>query len=79
MFDEILRPNKPRATRRQAWLWIGSSVLDLLLGASFIARHRDIGWLMVAAGTFVLLTGTIRLVACWQDDAQEKQTEKLNG
>jgi hypothetical protein len=69
MFDEIPRSSKARASRKQAWLWIGSSVPGLLLGASFIARHQGIGWLMVAAWTFVLLTWTRRLVACWRDDA----------
>jgi hypothetical protein len=79
MFDEIPRPSKARASRKQAWLWIGVSVVGLLLGTSEIARHREIWWLMVAVWTFILLVWIRRLAGSWQDDGQEKQTEKLNG
>jgi hypothetical protein len=79
MFDEIPRPSKAGSARKQAWLWIGSAVIGLLLGASEITRHGDIWWLMVAAWTFVLAMSVRRLVASYRDDAQEKQIEKLNG
>jgi len=79
MFDEIPRPSKARASRKQAWLWIGISIYWLLLGANYVARYRKFGWLLTTVYVLALLFWIRQLVACWQDDAQEEQIEKLNG
>ncbi len=78
MFDEIPVPSKERASRKQAWFWIGLSVLWLAIGADKIARHRNFGGATVLAWTFCLLIWSWRLVASYRDDAQQKQIEKLN-
>jgi cell division protein FtsW (lipid II flippase) len=79
MFDEIPKPSKALAARTRAWLGIGVAVVWLLVGAGEVARHSDIWWLMIAVWAFILLVWIRRLAGSWQDDGQEKQTEKLNG
>jgi len=72
MFDGIPEPSKQRASRKQAWLGIGVSVVWLLVGARSIARHREFGWFLVAVWAFVFLTWIGRLVVSLRD-------ENLNG
>ena len=80
MFDEIPKPSKARTSRKQAWLWIGICVLWLAMGSRNIIRHRDFGWLVVAAWAFCLLVWSWRLVASYRDDAQkDSNLRKSNG
>ena len=71
MFDEIPRPSKEHVLRKQAWFWVGLSVLWLLIGVTKIARHRDLGWPIVVAWTFGLLIWIWRLIASYRDEAQK--------
>jgi hypothetical protein len=79
MFDEIPKRSKARTSRKQAWLWIAFSLYWLLLGGEYVAHHRKFGWVLIAVYVLVLLFRIRELVAWSQDDAQEKQIEKLNG
>jgi hypothetical protein len=80
MFDEILAPSKARSSRKQAWLWIGVSLLGLLFAAIEIIQHREIWWLMAGAWTFTLVIWIRRLVVCWRgDDPQTKVEKTSNG
>jgi ATP/ADP translocase len=72
MFEEIPEPSKVRSLRKQAWLWIGSSIAWLLFGAGDIARHKALGWVIVVAWVIILLIWIRRLVASYGDYGQKE-------
>jgi hypothetical protein len=71
MFDEIPKPKKPRDSRERARLWIGLSVLWLVVGVWRIQRHDDFGWKLVTIYSVVLLISIGGLVLSRRGDAQE--------